>query len=254
VIIALTRPVSPRLGACELTYLSRVDIDPDRATAQHAAYCEVLTAVGCEVVSLPAEPRLPDGVFVEDTAVVVDELAVITRPGVLSRRPETASTAAALRVWRHVEAITDPGTLEGGDVLRMGRTLYVGVSARSNPTGIAQLEALLAPWGYDVVPADLRGCLHLKSAVSQVGPDLVLINPTWVAPQLFAAYQQIEVDPQEPGAANALRVGGQVIYAASFPRTAARLRSAGLSVIQVDVSELQKAEAGVTCCSILLAS
>ena len=251
-ILAITRAVSSALARCELTHLAREPIDVARARAQHAAYERALAALGCRVVSLPAEPDLPDSVFVEDTAVVVDELAVITRPGAASRRPETAAVARERANDRPLAEIVAPGTLDGGDVLRLGRRVLVGRSGRSNDAGIAQLAALLHPHGYTVEGLPVSCCLHLKSAVTQVAPDAVLLNPAWVDPAVFAGWRAIEVDPSEPYAANALLIGDAAIYPLAFPRTASRIERAGVHLVTLDVSELAKAEGAVTCCSIVL--
>jgi dimethylargininase len=250
-LIALTREVGPALGDCELSFVPRTPIDVPRAIAQHRAYRDALSALGCKVVSLPAAPQWPDAVFVEDVAIVLDEVAVMTRPGAASRRGEGASVAAALRAWRALQAIEAPATLDGGDVLRIGRTLYVGQAARSNADGVARLQALLAPFGYAVQGVPTRDCLHLKSAATQVAGDTVLVQPAWVDPDVFAGMRRIEVDPDEPHAANVLRVGNALVMPAAFPRTRQRLLDAGLAVTVVDVSELQKAEGAVTCCSLL---
>jgi len=250
--LAITRAVSPALARCELTHLSREPIDVGRAAAQHAEYERALEALGIEVGRLAADPGLPDSVFVEDTCVVVDELAIITRPGAESRRPETAAVAEAVARHRALRHIEPPGTLDGGDVLRIGRTLFVGRSLRTNDEGIEQLRRILDPLGYQVHAVALHGCLHLKSAVTQVGPRTILVNPAWIDMDAFAGYEQIEVDPAEPFAANALLVGDRVIHPAGYARTRARLESRGVGVVSVDVSELAKAEGGVTCCSLLL--
>ena len=249
--IAVTREVSPALGDCELSYVPRELIDVARASAQHRDYQRALETLGCRVLALSAEPGLPDSVFVEDVAIVLDEIAVLTRPGALSRRAEVAGLAEVLRRYRPVRAIEAPGTLDGGDVLRIGRTLYVGESARSNAEGIAQLRGLLTAHGYTVQGAPTRGCLHLKSAVTQLDNDTVLLQPEWVDRARFADFRVIEVDPVEPHAANVLRIGDALVMPASFPRTRQRLLDAGFHVIAVDVSELQKAEGAVTCCSLV---
>ncbi|OOG60255.1 arginine deiminase family protein [Rhodanobacter sp. C03] len=249
--IAVTREVSPTLGNCELSYVPREAIDVARASAQHHDYQHALEALGCRLLTLPAEPDLPDAVFVEDTAIVLDEVAVLTRPGALSRRAEVPSVAEVLRRYRPVLVIDAPGTLDGGDVLRLGRTLYVGQSARSNAEGIAQLRELLAGHGYAVRGVPTRGCLHLKSAVTQVADDTLLLQPDWVDRELFASFRIIEVDPGEPHAANVLRIGDALLMPASFPRTQQRLLEAGFEVTGVEVAELQKAEGAVTCCSLV---
>ena len=250
-MIAITRQVSPGIGNCELTHMPRRDIDLARAQAQHLEYERALEAMGCRVHSLPAQPDLPDSVFVEDTAIVLKELAVITRPGAASRRPETASVAVALRAYRPVFTMQAPGTLDGGDVLTLGTTLYVGRSARSNQAGIKQLLELVSPYGYHVETVEVSGCLHLKSAVTQVGEGQLLVNSAWMDARSFGDMEIIDIDPMEPYAANGLLVGGELLYPTGFPKTLQRLARRGVSIRTVDVSELQKAEGAVTCCSLI---
>jgi dimethylargininase len=247
--IALTRSVPPSIVQCELTHLAREPIDVVRATVQHHAYENVLASLGYTVRRLPDEPELPDSVFVEDTAVVVDELAVITRPGAESRRPETLSTAQTLRDYRQLAFIEQPATLDGGDVLRIGKRFFVGRSARTNDLGIAQLRMHLAPFGYSVEPVELHDCLHLKTAVTAVSDSIVLLNPAWVD---LRGFERIEVDPSEPFGANALLTPNGVVMSFAFPRTIERVRRRGIKVDTVEADELAKAEGGVTCCSLLL--
>ncbi len=248
---AITREVSPALAGCELSYIPREAIDVVLADAQHRDYRRALEILGCRVLVLPAEAGLPDSVFVEDVAIVLDEVAIVTRPGAASRRDEVASVAAELRRHRPVLAIEAPGTIDGGDVLRLGRTLYVGQSARSNAAGIAQLRDLLAGFGYAVQGVPTCGCLHLKSAATQLDDDTLLLQPAWVERERFTDFRVIEVDPAEPHAANVVRVDDALLMPASFPRTRQRLIDAGYHVAAVDVSELQKAEGAVTCCSLV---
>lgn len=252
--IALTRAVPPSLERCELTHLVRGPIDVVLAARQHAAYEDALRAAGCTVVRVPPEPDRPDSVFVEDTAVVLDEVAVITRPGAPSRRGETASTAVALGAWRPLAAIEDPGTLDGGDVLVAGRTVFVGIGARSNADGLRQLARHLAPFGYEVRGVDVTGCLHLKSAATLVSTSSVLVNPAFVDPRVFAPLEAVPVAPEEPSAANALLVGGVVIYSSAHPRTLGILGRRGARVVLVDLGELAKAEGALTCCSLVFDS
>ena len=249
--IALVREVSETLANCELTHLAREAFDVGRARSQHRRYAALLAQLGCDVQWLPDAPDLPDAVFVEDTAVVVDELAVVTRPGAASRRPETKTVAAALESYRRVATITAPGTLDGGDVLRVGRTIYVGRSARTNAAGISQLQRYLDPSGYRVQAVDVNGCLHLKSAVTEVAEGVLLYNPAWVDAEAFAPYELLAIDPAESYAANGLRIGSTVVYPETFPRTRERLERRGLRTAGVDVSELAKAEGAVTCCSVI---
>jgi dimethylargininase len=250
--IAITRAVSAGIAACELTHLERQAIDLDRARAQHRAYERALARAGCRVESLPALDDLPDSVFVEDVAVVLDEIAVIARPGAESRRPETSHIAPVLPTYRRVTFIQAPGTLDGGDVLRLGRRIYVGRSGRSDDGGIEQLRAVVWPYGYTVTPVPVTGCLHLKSAVTEVAPGVVLINPARVEATAFGDVRVMEIDADEPYAANGLLVGNRLIYPTSFPKTLRRLEAAGIDVDAIDVSELQKAEGAVTCCSLVL--
>lgn len=252
-MIAFTRTVPSTLAGCELTHLPRVAIDVGRARAQHELYEGALRRLGVEVVRLPETDDLPDSVFVEDAAVVVDELAVLTRPGAPSRRPEIASVAQALALHRPLAFIAAPGTLDGGDVLRIGRRLFVGLTARSDAPGLDQLAAFLAPYGYLVAGAAVTGCLHLKSAVTAIDDDTIVLNPAWVDGAALGARRTIAVDPAEPSAANVLAIGGTVLVNASAPRTAQRIADAGYAVVTVDQSELAKAESGLTCCSLLLA-
>lgn len=250
-MIALIRDVSPTINACELTHLAREPIDVERATEQHRRYERLLGDLGCEVRKVAAAPELPDAVFVEDTAIVLDEIAVLTRPGAASRRGETAAIAAALVPHRTVVVIMAPGTLDGGDVLRNGRTLYVGLSGRSNADGAAQLARLVEPYGYEVRPVEPTGCLHLKSAVTEVADGTFLHNPAWIDRRCFPGLELIQVDPSEPHGANALRVGSTVVHAAAWEKTRGRLDRAGITTVSIDASELAKAEAGVTCCSLI---
>lgn len=253
-LMAITREISPRIAKCELTHLAREPIDFQRARTQHRQYETLLEELGCKLVRLPAEPVLPDSVFVEDTAVVLDELAVITRPGAESRRAETASIAEALKPYRRLFYIEPPGTLDGGDVLRVGKTLYVGLSRRSNQEGIEQLRVMLVPFGYIVMAVNLQDCLHLKSAVTQVAEDTLLINQAWTDTVVFQGFHLIEVAPSEPFGANALRIGDTVVYPAAFPETLQRLEKQGIRLRTVDASELAKAEGGITCCSLIVAA
>ena len=228
--VALTRPLSPAIVDCELTHLERTPIDFGRAVAQHHEYEQALTALGCTLQHLPATPELADAVFVEDSAVVLDEIAVLTRPGAVSRQPEILSTAAALRAYRPTVSIEAPGTLDGGDVFRVGRTVYVGSTGRTNAAGIVQLERHLAPLGYTIRALPVTGCLHLKTAVTPVAPDTLLFNPRFVDRAHFDGLKLIEVDPAEPFAGNALLVGDTVIYPLAYGRTAARLESRGIAL------------------------
>lgn len=251
-MIAITRGVSRSLGDCELTWLAREPIDIDKAIAQHRAYEQCLESLGARVISLPALEEHPDAVFVEDPAIVLDEIAVITTMGAASRRGERMSLAAALSEFRPLVNMFGPAKLEGGDVMRVGHELYVGISARTDQAGVEQLRNLTAPFGYRVTAMELRDCLHLKSACCCIGDGTILINREWVDPGPLAGYRLIDIAPEEPWAANVLRLGEALVMAEAFPKTAAKLRGAGFEVRTVDVSELMKAESGVTCSSLIL--
>ncbi len=249
--VAITREISTQMARCELTFQERQLINLELARAQHRYYEECLSSLCCSVHQLPEEPELPDSVFVEDTAIVLEELAVITRPGAESRRPEIQTIAQALRPHRSLTYIEQPGTLDGGDVLCVGKTIFVGLSHRSNDAGLLQLRHLLAAYGYTVTGVRVQHCLHLKSAVTQVADDTLLINRDWADGEVFAPARLIDVDPTEPGAANALRIGDSVVFPSAYPETRRRLEIQGIRVHLVDVSELAKAEGGVTCCSLI---
>jgi dimethylargininase len=252
---AFTRAVSPRLAECQLTHLERVPIDPTKAGAQHAAYEQALANAGFQIVRLPELADDPDAVFVEDTALLLDGHAVITRPGAASRAGETDSTAAGLRGEFELYRI-ERGHLDGGDVLRIGRRLYVGLSSRTDADGIAALAEIVRPFGFDVVEAELRDCLHLKTGATFAGTDgagtpVLLYHERSVDPAQFTGVEPIAVDEAEAAAANCVRAGDRLILPAGNPNTADRLRNRGFHVVEVDVSELQKAESGVTCMSLI---
>lgn len=249
--IALTRDVSPAIQQAELTYLERQPIDLARAVAQHDAYREALSRLGLRVLRLPADPACPDCCFVEDTAVVVDELAVMAAPTPVSRRPEVPAVASALAAFRELAYLPPDAHLEGGDVLQLGRVLYVGFSSRTNQAGIVALAHAVEPFGYRVVPVPVSGCLHLKSAVTAIGDEAVIANPDWIDMDVFADVAVLPVHAQEPFAANVLRARGVLIADSGHPRTLDLLDRYGYAVQPLDMSEFAKAEAGVTCKSIV---
>ena len=250
---AITRDVSESLGQCELVHQARVAIDLEAARRQHTAYERCLELLGCELIRLPEEPDMPDAVFVEDTAVALDEIALITRPGAASRRLENVSVAAILQPFRDILQMESPATLDGGDVLVVGKDIYVGLSSRTNEHAGDQMRRWLVPYGYRVFSVEVNGCLHLKSAVTAVSENTLLVNPDWIDSSLFDPYEIIKVHPDEAHGANGLWIGKAVIYPLAFPRTAERLDKRGIRVEFVDLSELAKAEGAVTCCSLVFA-
>ena len=251
-MLAITRPVSRAIEHCELTYLDRNPINVNRAHAQHQQYIQALRGLGLDLISLPEEPDLPDSVFVEDTAIVLDEIAVLTNPGADSRKPEVDSVSLILAPYRRMLRITSPATLDGGDVLTVGKRIYVGLTLRSNAAAVEQLRALLNPFGYVVIGVPVKNCLHLKTGVTQVGEKTLLVNPNMIAKDFFSGYDFIEVDPSEPDAANALLINDTIIYPSAFPRTRERLQRLGQPIVTVEADELAKAEGGVTCCSLIV--
>lgn len=239
-MIAITRDVSPSIAQCELTHLARTPIDYERAVAQHRAYRDLLASIGCKVIEVPADPAYPDCVFVEDTAIVLDDLAVITRPGAESRRGETTAIAEALSPYRKLVFIEAPATLDGGDVLVLDDRIYVGLSTRTNPSALDQLRVLTKR---DVIGVPVRGALHLKSAITRVSQTELLVNRDWIDVAPFSEWKLI--DAMQP---NALLIDDVVIYPSASPREAL----AHLDVRAVDADELAKAEGGVTCCSLIV--
>ena len=250
--IAIIRQVSPRFNECEITLIDRTPINLDIARAQHQRYALALKDAGCEVIELPAEADLPDSVFVEDTAFILPEVAVITRPGAESRRSETESISHALETYRELLFIQAPGTVDGGDVLVLGKDIFVGMSTRSNQAAVDQMNALLGKFEYHAQGVELHDCLHLKSAVTQVDSGTLLINRNWADAHHFAKFDLIDVDPSEPFAANCLPVNGGIIFPAAFPKTRAKLEARGYKVRTVQVGELAKAEGAVTCCCLII--
>ena len=250
--LAVTRDVSPRFNECELTHIDRLPIDVDIARAQHHGYVQALKELGCAVLELPAESDLPDSVFVEDTAIILPEVALLTRPGADSRKPEVDSISRALAPYRDLVRITAPATVDGGDVLVLDKQIYVGLSTRSNPMAIEQMNQLLGKYGYHVTGVEMHDCLHLKTAVTRVDDRTLLINRRWVDIEWFEGYDLIDIDPSEPFAANCLPVQDAVIYPTAFPKTRRLLEEKGFRIIAIPVDELAKAEGAVTCCSLIM--
>ena len=251
-VIAITREVSPRFNECEITHIDRTPIDLDVARAQHHEYVNALKRLGCNVIELPSEADLPDSVFVEDTAFILPEAAVITRPGADSRKPETESIVRTLKPLIKLIYVREPTTVDGGDVLILGKKIYVGLSTRSNQEAIDQLNKVLVEYGYVVTGVQLHDCLHLKSAITRVDDTTLLINKRWVDTYHFENFDWIEVDPAEPFAANCLPIGKSIIFPTAFPKTRAKLEERGYKIVTVDVSELARAEGALTCCSLII--
>ena len=250
-LTAITRGVSASLADGELTFRDRTPIDIALARRQHQGYEAALISLGVRIDQLPADDAFPDAVFVEDVALVLDEIAIVTTPGAASRVGEAQSMARAVGKYRPVKHLAAPATLDGGDVVRIGKTLYVGRSSRTNQSGIDQLGALLSPLGYTVLAVEVAGALHLKTACTYAGRGVLLANPEWAATNIFRDVEVLPVDATEPWGGSVLEINDTLVMAASFPRTRAALEARGFKVVPVDLSELQKAEGGPTCLSIV---
>lgn len=251
---AFTRGVSPSIGDCKLTFMDREQVDVAAATRQHEAYERCLQQMGVRVTTLPLMPEAPDAVFIQDTAVVVDEVAIMATMGAACRSGEVESVTEALAAHRPLRHLSPPATLEGGDVVRVGRTLYVGDSGRTNPEGIRQLSEILAPYDYQVRAVGVKGCLHLSTGCSYLGRDLMLVNSSWVDASAFGYFKLLEVPDTEPWAANTIAVGDVVLVPSPFERTRALIEAHGFEVVTTDISELQKAEGALTCMSLMFNS
>ena len=250
-MIALTHVVSPNIDQCELSFLDRSSINYDQAVSQHEQYCALLRDCGLQVVELCVNRSYPDSTFIEDTAVVVDELAIMASMGAESRRKEVPRIESVLGYYRDVQHIRLPATLEGGDVLRIEKKIFVGISPRTNIAGFETIKEILEPFGYQVIPLAVNGCLHLKSACVAVDDETLLVNPRWLDLQPLRDFRIIPVPEDEPAAVNSLRIDSTICMHSGYQKTINLLINLRLSVKQLDISELLKAEAGMTCSSII---
>ncbi|HKY05494.1 MAG TPA: arginine deiminase family protein [Blastocatellia bacterium] len=248
---AITHKVSSRIADCELTFIDRASIDLEKAERQHALYSAALEKLGVAITRLSENDSYPDACFVEDTAVVVDELAVMCSMGVASRRGETPLIERELSRHREIARVSLPATIEGGDVLRVGKKVFVGRSTRTNDQGIAELARLLSPLGYTVVPVLTKQSLHLKSVCTAIDDQTLIVNPNWIGLDPFGGFNLVHTPADEPWAGNVVRVGNSVCVQAGFPRTVETVKRAAERVEVVDTSELGKAEGALTCLSII---
>lgn len=234
-----------------MTFVRRSSIDLHRAKKQHRSYAHALEEVGAEVKILTLNEEMSDGVFIEDTAVVLDELAIVASMGTPSRRKEVPAVAAEIRKYRETIEIPLPATLEGGDVLRVGRIIYIGETVRTNSDAISWITETLKPLSYKVVPVKVSGCLHLKTAITALDEKTFLANPEWIDLSSFEGNRVIEVPENESFGGNVLVVNGTVLINAAYPRTIQRVASLGFRIKAIDISEFVKAEAGLTCMSLI---
>lgn len=255
--IAITRKISRNINMCQLTHINRVPININRAIEQHNTYEKTLKLLGVNVISLPQLDEYPDSVFVEDCAFVVDECAIITRPGAPSRLHEPKYLENTLAKYRkNLKYIVEPGILDGGDILRIGKEIYVGLSNRSNIAAVHQLQSYLEPHNYQVTAIPLSLCLHLKSAATVIGNRTLLVNPKWINKNDFANdIVFIDVDESENHAANAILLPcDTIVYSTSFPKTSAKLTNYGFNIVHIPTDELSKAEGAISCCSLVFKS
>ncbi len=252
--VAITNRPSPNMQHYERTFVGDETIDYPLALNQHAAYCAALARCGARVITLDVNHTLPDCVFVEDTAIVLDEVAVMMSMGAASRRAEPAGIEPELARWRSVHRVALPATIDGGDVVRSGRALYVGRSPRTNDAGIGALREIVRPFGYGVTGIPVTGCLHLKTACSALPDGRFLVNADWIDTAGLPRGKLLPVPEAEPWAGDVLVIGNRIIASDAFPRTIELLAANGFEVVPVSVSEFAKAEGGVTCLSLVFAA
>ena len=251
-MMALTRRPSRSLVDCQVRAVPREVIDLRLAFQQHDAYCRVLRQMGVAVEVLPPEEAFPDSVFIEDNAIVLDELAVVTSMGTASRQGEPPLLLPVLARHRRLVMVPSSVRIEGGDVLRVGKRLYVGVSTRTTRAGVEALRAIAEPLGYAVAPVEIRACLHLKTACTVLDDETLLVNPAWLDTGALQAFRLLPVPVEEPFGANVVRLPGGLLVQASSPLTRELLEARGYATACVDLDEFSKAEAGPTCLSLLI--
>jgi dimethylargininase len=248
---AITRGVSTNIAACELTYRSRETIDVGKATLQLAQYCELLRKWDVNLMTIAASDAYPDCCFVQDTAVVLDEVCVIASMGAYTRQGEVSQVERLVAPFRRIRRIFPPATLDGGDVVRIGRRLFVGLSTRTNARGITALDRIVEPFGYTVVPVRVNGGLHLTTGCGVINEETVLLNPRWLDSCVFRGLRQLHVPEEEPWAANTIRVEGAVCLEEKAPRTIDLVQPFVESIDTLDISEFRKAEGSLSCLSLI---
>jgi len=250
-LIAVTNAPSPLLHLGVRTFADEAALDHATAVRQHAQYRDALQQCGCRVVTLDVNREYPDSVFVEDTALVLDEVAIMMSPGAASRRDEPRAIEPTLREYRPVVRVELPATIDGGDIVRSDRHLYAGASQRTNAAGIAALGALSRPYGYEVTGIPVHGCLHLKSGCSALPDGRFLVNADWIDVSPLPSDRLLHVPATEPWAGDVLVIGERIIVSDAFPETTDLLERQGWEVVPVPVSEFAKVEGGVTCLSLV---
>jgi len=246
----LTHLPSPSLEQCELTFLNSEPINIKKALKEHEAYREMINSCGANVIVIDKNIDLPDSVFVEDPIIVFDEVAILTSMGVESRRKESATMEQVFLKYREIKRIELPSKIEGGDVLKIGKQIFVGKSTRTNAQGIRDLREILTPYGYEVIAVKVAGCLHLKTGCTALDDKTLLINPEWIDSKVFTGFRQIIVPREEPFGANILKINEIICMNEAFPKTIELVVSLGYKVKSTDITEFVKAEAGLTCMSV----
>ena len=249
-LLAITHLPSPALQHCELTFLKSEPISMEIANLQHQTYRAMLERCGAKVIVLDENLACPDSVFVEDPIIVFDEVAVLSSMGVESRRKESEAMERVFSKYRKIERIVLPAKIEGGDVLKIGKKIFVGESARTNKEGIKALKTIIKPFGYEVIAVKVTGCLHLKTGATALDDETIFINSHWVDAEAFKGFTKVEALNDEPFGANVLKMGNILCMNEAFPKSIAHIKSLGYTVDSCNISEFVKAEAGLTCMSV----
>lgn len=248
---AIVREIANTYNNCVVTFSDTPLIDVSLAKQQHNNYCNVLSQVGVDITKLEADDNLPDCCFVEDTAIIIEDIAIITYLGTESRVNETYEIEKSLKNYKKIYHINLPGTIEGGDVLKIDKKIYVGISQRTNIEGINQLALIVKDKGYEVIGVNIWDTLHLKSACTYLGNNVVIFSQGHFDESIFSSYDTIIVPKEEEYCANTLTINGQVLIPKGFPITKGLITIKGFSVIELEMTEIQKAEGALTCLSLL---
>jgi len=246
---AIVRDVAESYDQCVTTQQESIDVP--LAKTQHQHYCNALKKAGVELIHIDADNRLPDCCFVEDTAIIVDDVAIITNPGARSRREEVAAMEKAISKYRTVHRISPPATIDGGDVLKVGKKIFVGLSQRTTQDSIDQVAQMVKSSNYEVIPVPIHKTLHLKSAVTALSDSYIIMAQGFFDARIFTGYEKIEVPPGEEYAANCLSVNENIFIPRGFPQTKSLIVRAGFSIVELENSEFRKGDGALTCLSVL---
>jgi len=249
---AIVRDVSDTFQECVTSFHTKVQIDVALAKRQHRHYCNILSSLGLKLISIEADDILPDCCFTEDTAIVIDDLSIITYPGTPSRVRETIEIEKILSPLKTIVHINEPGTIEGGDVLKIGKKIYIGSSSRTNEEGIRQVALVVEPKGYQVIPVKIKNTLHLKSVCTYMGRGCILLAEGYLDDTIFSEYDKVIVPKEEEYCANCLVVQGNVLIPKGFPKTKQLIENKGFPIIEIEMSEIEKAEGALTCLSVII--